>query len=1110
MRKKIIKYVSFLILIIVSLTLKINIVKAEDSLCELSDEYLKWLDLSSEEQAKTIMPNMCKNSDTNTYTLMTDYSLIGSSYGDTKYNLLDSGYVTAVKNQKQTSSCWAFSANAMLESYMLKRYGISYDLSERHMEYYDSYSFNGAVNSNGYYRAVGSGGNIFMASSYYINGYGPIIESDMPFENNENQINISEINNKTTAIDVNDIDIVSSTDDCSSMKTIIKKYLIDYGAVATSMYIDTDNYYNSSTKAYFYDDGNISNHGVTIVGWDDNYSKTNFLSSNQPSSNGAWIVKNSYGTSFGNNGYMYISYNDSIICDTIGAITDADTEEPDNTYFYDKLSVNGGYGNATDKIGYVTNVFTKDSNTEALTEVVIGTRIASDYVIYVNQNNSSLDSSEYVEVASGTINSAGYHTIKLSNPLLLNGTNFAIRVKYTSDSGYAIPISIYQEATPYQNVSATNNVTFGSSDGTNWYDLYEREKAIAPVKANTEDVVYDLSTTANLDNVVINNVTGGTYNIPITSSDIPNNSNLNVVILNSNNQDVTSNFTINGKTINNNQTTLNITVPSNSSIAVGSYKALISYEYKTIEITFNVYEYKKINLISSNEPDKIITGKNYTITYQFSASGITNNSVVSNVIQSTEDISNISVSTTNVSNNRFTSTVNINSNITAGQYNIIYTVDGTSYTKEINIINYIAVTKVSFPVSSKHIKKNQTFDFAATIKPTDATIKDVTYISSNQSVATIDESGKVTTISRGTTTLSAKSNDNDITGTSTITVIDPSINIESTTISGNASSNTSKLYLGYGGTVTYNINYQDITTHDDLLDMSIAIYSSTGALLSPSDYSVNIIKVSDTSAKIILSGFTTSSVAEYKVQIVGKYLIGDAKSTVGTTTIYGNFYINSPVKASSISADTISLYTDETKTINYQIYPFDTTNKSVTFASTDTNIFIVDMNGKIIPKSQGSANLRITCQDASGVSALIKITAIDRIFASTPYSPVDNVITSVTEKTSYQTFMNNLNKTGNPTLEIYFNGSKVNSGYIGTGMQLVKNNNIVYEIVVNGDVSGDGMIKSNDALLIERKLVGLTSLKNSQQKAADVSKDNKLGSNDSLIIKRFLINLSSL
>ena len=82
----------------------------------------------------------------------------------------------------------------------------------------------------------------------------------------------------------------------------------------------------------------------------------------------------------------------------------------------------------------------------------------------------------------------------------------------------------------------------------------------------------------------------------------------------------------------------------------------------------------------------------------------------------------------------------------------------------------ISVTSVSVSPTSATINVNGTQQLSATVSPSDATNKSVTWSSSNTSVATVSSSGLVTGVSAGTATITVKTNDGNKTATSTITV----------------------------------------------------------------------------------------------------------------------------------------------------------------------------------------------------------------------------------------------------------------------------------------------------------------------------------------------------
>jgi hypothetical protein len=219
----------------------------------------------------------------------------------------------------------------------------------------------------------------------------------------------------------------------------IKQAVMTYGALYTAIYWG-DLYYNSTYKTYYYNGKSSSNHAVAIVGWDDNFDRYKFNS--PPAGNGAFIMKNSWGTSFGENGYFYISYYDK----KVGAVenymfSDAEPSTDYTTiYQYDPLgwTISLGYGSNT---GWFANIFTAAAS-EQLSAVGFHTASPnSAYEAYIYGNvTSSPTAGSLVASKTGIIPSPGYHTIVLDSPVSVTaGEEFSVVVKLTTP-GYNFPI----------------------------------------------------------------------------------------------------------------------------------------------------------------------------------------------------------------------------------------------------------------------------------------------------------------------------------------------------------------------------------------------------------------------------------------------------------------------------------------------------------------------------------------------------------------------------------------------------------------------------------------------------------------------------------------------
>ena len=382
-------------------------------------------------------------------TISANYTLFNGTLPDS-YDLRNYDLVTSVKNQLTSGSCWAFATYAALESCLLKATNSSYDLSESNMKnlmaLYSIYEYNNNVPN--------SGGTFEMAYGYLASWLGPINEST---ETYNDYTTVSSVLNNIFNIQ----DILTFTRTSYTDNNAIKSAILNYGAVAASIYMDESILYHNT---YYYTGSSSANHAVCILGWDDNYSRYNFR--NTPSGDGAFIVKNSWGTSWGDGGYFYVSYYDTMFAQ-VGK-TNSFTFVLNNTnkyyknYQYDYVMMTDWLVTGTNNVWYSVNYnSTGNDNLKAFSTYF---NENTDYTAYIYVND------ELVYTQTG-YSLQGYHTIALNTDIFLNeGDNFAIDLNIRTNSSSAnIPIQ-ENETTITPIISG---VSYFSYDGKTWYDLAE-------------------------------------------------------------------------------------------------------------------------------------------------------------------------------------------------------------------------------------------------------------------------------------------------------------------------------------------------------------------------------------------------------------------------------------------------------------------------------------------------------------------------------------------------------------------------------------------------------------------------------------------------------------
>lgn len=213
--------------------------------------------------------------------------LLGCVAGLKKYDARNQGYVTPVRDQ-QCGNCWAYSAVGAFEGSYKKVNGSFINASEQHAENCVDGDCSGGFAYKVMEWMVDQNKNLNTEAAIPDAGMNQPCPGGTP----------------STSYYATDWGVVHPSGDISKIASVadIKEAMCKYGPIAVSVQVSGlfQNYTNGVYFGFASDyNSPSSNHAVLLVGWDDD--------------KGAWLMKNSWGTDWGEDGYMWIKYNSNNI-----------------------------------------------------------------------------------------------------------------------------------------------------------------------------------------------------------------------------------------------------------------------------------------------------------------------------------------------------------------------------------------------------------------------------------------------------------------------------------------------------------------------------------------------------------------------------------------------------------------------------------------------------------------------------------------------------------------------------------------------------------------------------------------------------------------------------
>ena len=876
-----------------------------------------------------------------------------------------------------TGACWAYSAMNALESTLLNKYSTTYNLSNSnnivnvsHERFYLAKAFSGS-NANEYgFMTLGKGGYALHSILYLTGGYGPIaLNSNSPFNgeySSDTLVSRNNVLNQKKIYDVTEIQVIGGVDPDSdsavSNKINAIKALINSGIGVTTNSRSLRSgcsCFNTDTRASYCPNlngsygSNCNYHASLIVGWNDNYSKDNFAEGYKPDKNGAWIIRNTHGSS----GEYYISYYDPYLLNNENmAITSIKSVGYDHIYQYNPSGCKsyqyaGDYycyslGNVPSK--QVVSIFEKDSEGNQKLDSVgfyVQSSSSKSVEVYFSSSSSNdipsdlFDSNNKI-CEKNNITNNGYYSCELSNSKIISQQYFFIGLKGNGQifafQGNSHPTLSNDKV----GISVRKNYYLNNST---WTDAAISNSSTIFVKAFTTDTndepsiigVDSVTISPNVLNLKVGESSSLTYNISPSNADIKStewsSSNTGVV-------SVDKDGKVSAVGIGTANVVIKVVGQDNSeasdSIVVNVISQYISVDSVTLVDANNNTLSNSINLN---------IGEEVTIKFLLNPS----NATLKETNWTNSDSSKVSM--------KDSVGYALIKGIEVGSSDIEITVkdyDGNVKTDsvKVNVINSnqpVLVSSIALSPTSVTLNPNGTYKFNVTVSPINATNKGVTWSSSNTNVVSVDQNGNIKTLKDGTAKIRVTAKDGSGKYAEASVTVESSkpTNILVTGVSLNAS--TVKMYVGQSYQLIHTIKPSNAT------NKGVTWSSSNTNVVSVSNG--KIVGKSSGKARITVTTNDGRYSAYTDVTVINRPSSNSSSSSKPSSSSSSGSSISSSI---DIIKDTIELNKGSEEKLEYKLSQ-DLTDSIIIWKSSNTDVAVVK-NGIVSAISDGEATITAT------------------------------------------------------------------------------------------------------------------------------------------------------